>query len=114
MPGRTPRTCAGWPRGVRVPAAVAGRGGAARGGTAGGAADRRAGRHGARAGTPGAAWPFTDTREALTPAGKAAWLASAGTGVYVDDQAYVILPCGWRFVQYTGQDADDLMRLICP
>ena len=50
-------------------------------------------------------WPFMFAQAALTPAGKTAWLAGAGHGVYVDDQRYVALPGGWRFVHYAGQDA---------
>ena len=61
-------------------------------------------------------WPFTIACDALTPADKSAWLASAAdTGVYVDDQQYVIPPPRWRFVHYTGQDAGELARQVtCP
>ena len=57
-------------------------------------------------------WPFTVFCDGLTPAGKTAWLASAGRGVYVDDQQYVTMPDGWRFVHYTGQDISELCRQV--
>ena len=58
-------------------------------------------------------WPFAMAREALSPAGKTAWLAGTlSDGVYVDDQRYVTLPGGWRLVHYTGQDTRDLYREV--
>jgi phosphoglycolate phosphatase-like HAD superfamily hydrolase len=57
-------------------------------------------------------WPFMAALAALSPAGKAVWLAGAGGGVYVDDQSYVRLPESWRFVQYAGQDACELYRQV--
>jgi len=61
-------------------------------------------------------WPFMTTCAAVSPAGKTAWLACRGkTGVYVDDQEYVKMPGGWRFVHYKGQDASELYQQItCP
>lgn len=53
-------------------------------------------------------WPFMRAAAGVTPAGKTAWLAGAGGGVYVDDQCYVTVPRGWSFVHYTGQDATEL------
>lgn len=60
-------------------------------------------------------WPFTVTCAGLTPTQKAVWLNDTGPGVYVDDQEHVVVPPSWRFIHYTGQDADELVRLItCP
>lgn len=60
-----------------------------------------------------ATWPFSAGCDALSPSAKTAWLATAAaTGVFVDDQRYVKVPAGWRFVHYTGQDADELCRQV--
>lgn len=57
-------------------------------------------------------WPFTETCSGATPAVKEVWLADRSGGVYVDDQEHVTMPDGWRFVHYTGQDADQLYEQV--
>ena len=58
-------------------------------------------------------WPFTASEDGAGPGEKTAWLAGlAPSGVYVDDQQYVTVPAGWRFVHYTGQDAAELIGQV--
>ena len=57
-------------------------------------------------------WPFLIARSAATPQEKTAWLARMRQGAYVDDQQYVTIPDGWRFVHWTGQDAGELYRQV--
>jgi len=53
-------------------------------------------------------WPFTEAYDGVGRAAKESWLAQRSAGVYVDDQEYVTIPEGWRFVHYTGQSAQKL------
>jgi hypothetical protein len=53
-------------------------------------------------------WPFTVTLDGYSPAAKTAWMAAGTGGTYVDDQRYVTVPAGWRFVHYAGQGAAEL------
>ena len=58
-------------------------------------------------------WPFSVGCCVPAPAEKTMWLAARlDGGVYVDDQFHVKLPPGWRFVHYTGQDADELYMQV--
>lgn len=53
-------------------------------------------------------WPFSHALSVPDAAAKEDRLSAWGSGVYVDDQRYVTVPPGWRFVHYTGQNAGEL------
>jgi phosphoglycolate phosphatase-like HAD superfamily hydrolase len=57
-------------------------------------------------------WPFTAARSVSSLVAKTAWLRDFSGGVYVDDQQHVTMPTGWRFVHWTGQDADQLYAQV--
>jgi phosphoglycolate phosphatase-like HAD superfamily hydrolase len=59
-------------------------------------------------------WPFTSAFDGVTTPEKMKLLARLGDGgVYIDDQARLVdVPDGWRFIHYTGQSADELLRLV--
>lgn len=57
-------------------------------------------------------WPFASALCALTPELKTSWMSRQQPGVYVDDQTYVKVPSGWRFVHYTGQSAEELYEEV--
>lgn len=59
-------------------------------------------------------WPFGFALTNLRTPQKMGWLRQLTTpGVYVDDQdRFIDLPPGWRFIHYIGQDADTLYDQI--
>jgi hypothetical protein len=60
-------------------------------------------------------WPFRFALDDVTTPERMAMLRTKYdvTGVYIDDQKRLVdLPPGWRFVHYTGQDANELYREI--
>lgn len=58
-------------------------------------------------------WPFTEFWEDRSPTRKAAFLKRCSRAVvYVDDQEYVKIPPGCKFVKYTDQSAAQLFREV--
>jgi hypothetical protein len=58
-------------------------------------------------------WPFVSGVDGITTPQRMIWFRSVHEGVYVDDQRRLInLRKYWRFVHFTGQDANELYEQI--
>lgn len=59
-------------------------------------------------------WPFSSSRDGLRTPYKMSYIRGLSPrGVYVDDQdRFIDLPDGWRFVRYSGQSAEELHHEI--